>query len=211
MLPREKFLQRGIDSLSDSELIALLVGYGCKNVSFSEISGKILRILRRSLRENKKIGIEELSDIEGMGNVKAMKILAGIEIGKRIYSYNNEEKRTVRNSKDAYEYLKYMRNLKQENMVGIFLNARFEVLKKKTISIGSVDRTVVIPRDVIIPALEVNASSVILAHNHPSGVSKPSREDILLTRKIKGSLELVGIDLLEHIVIADDGWCGIEV
>ena len=104
-----------------------------------------------------------------------------------------------------------MRNFNQENIVGVFLNARFEVLRKKTIAIGTFDRANVLPRDVIIPALEVNASSVILAHNHPSGASEPSREDIIVTKRMKKSLELVGLELLEHLVISEEGWLSIEI
>lgn len=210
MLPREKFSQRGIDSLSDSELIAILVGSGCKNISFSEISTKILKILRKNIKEENPLNIKMLKSIEGVGNVTAMRILSGIELGRRIYFWNDEEKTIIRNSKEAYEILSKMKNLKQENIVGIFLNARFEVLKKKTIAIGTLDRATVLPRDIIIPALEVNASSVILAHNHPSGSCEPSNEDVVVTKRIKKSLELVGIEFLEHIVISKDGWCGVD-
>lgn len=211
MLPREKFLQRGIDSLADSELIAILVGSGCRQVSFSEISTKVLRKVKELLDRNRKIEVKDLTEIDGIGNVTAMKILSGIELGRRIYFWNKGEKEVIRNSKEAYEYLKRMRNFKQENIVGVFLNARFEVLRKKTIAIGTFDRANVLPRDVIIPALEVNASSVILAHNHPSGASEPSREDIIVTKRMKKSLELVGLELLEHLVISEEGWLSIEI
>jgi len=211
MLPREKFSQRGVDSLSDSELIAILVGSGCKRFSFSEISTKILKAVRKDLRNGRSTSIKRLSSIHGVGNVTAMRILAGIELGRRIYSLDEGEKRVVRNSKEAYEYLQRMKNFKQENIVGVFLNARFEVLKKKTIAIGTLDRATILPRDVIIPALELNASSVILAHNHPSGSCEPSEEDMIVTKRIKESLELVGIGFLEHLVIAKDGWCSVEI
>lgn len=211
MLPREKFSKRGIDSLSDLELISILVGSGCKNSSFSQISTKILRNIRKGIKEEKPLDIRILKKIEGVGDVTAMRILSGIELGRRVYFWDKGEKKVVRNSKEAYEFLSGMKFLKQENIVGIFLNARFEVLKKKTIAIGTLDRATVLPRDVIIPALEVNASSVILAHNHPSGSCEPSREDMIVTEGIKKSLELVGIEFLEHIVIAKDGWCGVEI
>ena len=211
MLPREKFSQRGIDVLSDSELIAILIGSGCKKFSFSELSTKTLKKVRKELEEGKELTIKSLSTIHGIGNITAMRILAGIELGRRIYSLNKQERKIVRNSKEAYEYLLGMKKLKQENIVGIFLNARFEVLKKKTIAIGTLDRATVLPRDIIILALEVNASSVILAHNHPSGSCEPSEEDIAVTKRIKESLELVGIGFLEHLVISKDGWHSIEI
>ena len=211
MLPREKFSQRGVDALSDSELIAILVGSGCQTSNFSEISRKILRIIRKTLKNEQQVCIKHLLKINGVGSVTAMRIIAGIELGRRIYSWNNQERKTLRNSKDVYEYLSYMKKLKQENIIGVFLNARFEILKKKTIAIGSLDRAIILPRDIIIPALEVNASSVILAHNHPSGTSDPSREDILVTKKIKKSLDLVGIEFLEHLIISQDGWRSVEI
>jgi DNA repair protein RadC len=210
MLPREKFSQRGLDSLSDSDLISILVGSGCKKSSFSEISSRILKTVRKCIKNNQQIKISDLCLIDGVGKVTAMRILAGIELGRRIYFWDKGDKTIIRNSKEAYEYLKKLKDLKQENIVGIFLNARFEVLRKKTIAIGTLDRATVLPRDIIISALEVNASSVILAHNHPSGTCEPSKEDIVVTKRIKKSLELVGIEFLEHIVISKDGWCGIE-
>ncbi len=211
MLPREKFSQRGIDSLSDSELIAILVGSGCKKSSFSQISTKALKVLRKNVRQEKPLKVKDLLEINGVGNVTAMRILSGIELGRRIYFWKDGEKEALRNSKEAYEYLKRMRDFKQENIVGVFLNARFEILKKKTIAIGTLDRATVLPRDVIISALEVNASSVILAHNHPSGSCEPSNEDIVVTRRMKKSLELVGIEFLEHLVISKNGWCSVEI
>ena len=211
MLPREKFSQRGVESLSDSELIAILVGSGCKKSSFVEISRKALRKLRKNIRKKIEVRIEDLASIEGVGSITAMRILAGIELGRRVYLPQYSEKKVLKNSKEAYEYLSRIRNYKQENMIGVFLNARFEVLGERTIVIGSFDRVDVLPRDIIIPALELNASSVILAHNHPSGDSTPSREDIEVTKNIKESLDLVGIQLLEHLVISKDGWRSVEI
>jgi len=210
MLPREKFSQRGIDSLSDSELIAILVGSGCKQTNFKEISTRILRCIRGEIRNKRNISTKKLIKIKGVGDVTSMRILAGIELGRRVYFLEGNTK-TLKNSKEAYEYLSNMQNLKQENIVGVFLNARFEVLKKKTISIGSLNRATLLPRDIIIPALEVNASSVILAHNHPSGNCEPSREDVVVTKNIKKSLDLVGLELIEHLVIAKDGWCSVGI
>ncbi len=210
MLPREKFSQRGIDSLSDSELISIIVGSGCRKSSFSQISLRILKLLRKTVESGRKLNIDDLLLVDGVGKITAMKILSGIELGRRVYFWDKGDRDVLRNSKEAYEYLKRMKELKQENIVCVFLNARFEVLKKKTIAIGTLDRAVVLPRDIIISALEVNASSVILAHNHPSGTSQPSNEDVVVTRRIRESLELVGIEFLDHLVISHDGWSSVE-
>jgi len=100
---------------------------------------------------------------------------------------------------------------KQEYIVALFLNSRFEVLDRRVICIGSLDGVSVLPRDIIIPALELNASSVVIAHNHPSGDASPSNEDVLITRRIQEGLELVGLNLLDHIVIGKDNWRRVEV
>ena len=140
-----------------------------------------------------------------------MKILCGIELGRRLYDIGNAEKIFIKNSEDAYSVLKYIGKRKQEHVVALFLNSRFEVISKKTICIGTLDGVNVLPRDIIIPALEFNASSVVLAHNHPSGDSTPSGEDIEITRRINSALELVGLTLLDHIVVAKDEWRRVEI
>lgn len=140
-----------------------------------------------------------------------MRILCGIELGRRLYGLNDKEKILVRNSAEAYELLKGISKKKQEHIISLFLNSRFEVLEKRVICIGSLDGVSVLPRDIIIPALELNASSVIMAHNHPSGDPTPSREDVAITNRIKEGLELVGLNLLDHIVIGKNEWKSISL
>jgi DNA repair protein RadC len=211
MLPREKFEKNGIDFLSDTDLIAILVGSGVKGKSFKSISISILKLIRKNLKDGKNLELEKLSTIEGVGNVTAMKILAGMELGRRVYGIYEKEKIIISNSKDAYELLKGISNLKQEHIVSLYLNARFELIKEKTIRIGGVDNSQLLPRDVIFYALESNASYVVLAHNHPSGDCTPSQEDILLTRRIVEAMDIMGIKLLEHIVVAKNGWKSVDI
>jgi len=211
MLPREKYLQKGIDNLSDMELIAILVGSGIKGKDFLSVSKNIVSTMRKSTSKNRSIELNDMVHVEGVGIVTAMKILCGIELGRRIYDIGNSEKSIVRNSEDAYKILRDISKKKQEYVVALFLNSRFEVLERRTICIGSLDSVSVLPRDVIIPALELNCSSVVLAHNHPSGDSTPSSEDILITKRIEQGLSLVGLNLLDHIVIAGKEWRRVEV
>jgi DNA repair protein RadC len=211
MLPREKFLKNGLDSLSDNDLIAILVGSGIKGKNFKSISLSILRKIRKSIKEGKEIDIKTLSKTEGVGKVTAMRILAGMELGRRVYGIYSEEKTTIHNSKQAYQLLKNMTNLKQEHVVALYLNSRFELVEQKTIRIGGVDNSQILPRDIITYALENNASYVVLAHNHPSGDCTPSPEDILLTTRVDEAMTIMGITLLEHIVIAQNGWKSIDV
>jgi len=138
--------------------------------------------------------------------VTAMRILSGIELGRRLYEVDSGEKIFLKTSNDAYTLLRDISRRKQEHVVALFLNSRFELLARRTICIGSLDGVSVLPRDIIIPALEVNASSVVLAHNHPSGDPTPSSDDIVITKRISEGLSLVGLNLLDHIVIGEKGW-----
>jgi DNA repair protein RadC len=211
MLPREKFLKNGLDSLSDNDLIAILVGSGIKGKNFKSISLSILRRIRKSIKKGEEISIKTLSKTEGVGKVTAMRIVAGMELGRRVYGIYSEEKTTIHNSKQAYQLLKNMTNLKQEHVVALYLNSRFELVEQKTIRIGGVDNSQILPRDIITYALENNASYVVLAHNHPSGDCTPSPEDILLTTRVDEAMTIMGITLLEHIVIAQNGWKSIDI
>lgn len=211
MLPREKYLKRGIDNLSDMDLIAILVGSGVKGKDFLSVSRSVIRKMRKLVKAGKVVETEDITQVEGVGVVTAMKILCGIELGKRLYGLEDNDRSLVRNSQEAYTILRDIGDKKQEYVVALFLNSRFEVLDRRVICIGSLDGVNVLPRDIIIPALELNASSVVLAHNHPSGDASPSREDVVLTQRIQEALELVGLNLLDHIVIGDDRWKRVEV
>lgn len=211
MLPREKFRRSGIDSLSDNELISILVGSGIKGKDFKSISLSVLRKIQKSIKKGKEIALKDLSTIGGVGEITAMRILSGMELGRRVYGIYSNQRFLIYNSKDAYELLKNISNYKQEHILGLYLNSRFELLEQKTIRIGGIDNAQLLPRDVITYALDSNASYVVLAHNHPSGECTPSQEDILLTKRLDEAMELMGIKLLEHIVIAKDGWKSIDV
>ena len=206
MLPREKYLERGIDGLSDMELIAIIVGSGIKGHDFMSVSRSVVYRIRRCIKRKEGIDIKDIVDIKGIGLATAMKILSGIELGRRLYDLGSSEKIVIRNSQEAYYLLKDMQNKKQEYIVGIFLNSRFELLEQRTLAIGTVDGAGLLPRDVIIPALELNASSVILSHNHPSGDPLPSDEDFAVTERVGKALDLVGIKLLDHMVIGKESW-----
>jgi DNA repair protein RadC len=206
MLPREKYIKKGIDNLTDMDLIAILVGSGIKGKDFLSVSRSVIRYVRDSVKNGEELTLESITKVNGIGNVTAMRILCGIELGRRLYGLNEKERLLVRNSNEAYEFLKDISKKKQEHIISLFLNSRFEVLDKRVICIGSLDGVSILPRDIIIPALELNASSIIMAHNHPSGDPSPSNEDVLITKRIKEGLDLVGLNLLDHIVIGKDGW-----
>lgn len=206
MLPREKYLEKGIDNLSDMELIAIIVGSGIKGHDFMSVSRSVIYKLRKILKEKGFVDVNDITDVNGIGLATAMKILCGIELGKRLYDLGSKEKISVRNAQEAYYLLKGMQSKKQEYIVGIFLNSRFEMLEQRTLAIGTVDNAGLLPRDVLIPALELNSSYVVMAHNHPSGDCTPSDDDFSVTERVKKALELVGIQLLDHIVIGKENW-----
>lgn len=206
MLPREKYIKKGIDNLTDIDLIAILVGSGIKGKNFLSVSRSVIRHVRDSIKEGEELKLDSMIKVDGIGQVTAMRILCGIELGRRLYGLNEKERLLVRNSKEAYELLKDISKKKQEYIISLFLNSRFELLDKRVICIGSLDGVSILPRDIIIPALELNASSVIMAHNHPSGDASPSKEDVFITERIREGLELVGLNLLDHIVIGKDEW-----
>lgn len=210
MLPREKYLEKGIDNLSDMDLIAILIGSGIKGKDFMSVSRSALYYMRKSLRSRGAISLNEIIKVDGTGPATGMRILSGIELGKRLYNLGDKERVIIKNSVDAYENLKDIGKKKQEFVIGLFLNSRFELLERRIICIGSFDGVNILPRDIIIPALELNASSIIMAHNHPSGDPSPSLEDISMTKNITDALELVGLHLLDHIIIATEGWKRVE-
>jgi DNA repair protein RadC len=211
MLPREKFLNNGLDSLSDTDLISILVGSGIKGKNFKSIAISILKKIRSKIKTGEDVELDDLSNIDGVGNVTAMRIISGMELGRRVYGIYSNERVIIQNSKQAYELLKNMSSLKQEHVVGIYLNARFELIEQKTIRIGGIDNSQLLPRDVISNALENNSSYTIIAHNHPSGDCTPSHEDIQLTKRLKQAMDIMGITLLEHLVIAKNGWKSIDI
>jgi DNA repair protein RadC len=211
MFPREKFLTKGIDNLSDMDLVAIIVGRGIKGKDFLSVSRSIINKMRKVVNGGNEININDINCVDGVGNVTAMRILAGIELGRRIYDLGNKERYVVRNSQEAYEMLKDIGKRKQEHIIAIFLNSRFEVLERRVICIGSLDGVSILPRDIIIPALELNANSIVMAHNHPSGDATPSSEDADITKRIKDGLELVGLNLLDHIVIGNNTWQRVDL
>ncbi|MCK9368960.1 DNA repair protein RadC [Candidatus Dojkabacteria bacterium] len=205
MLPREKFAQWGIPSLNISDLIAIIISTGNRNSNVFEVASNVERILKKGV-----MTYENLQKIEGVGGIKAMKLLCSIELGYRL-SLQNEKKERVVTSEAAYKLLRNISRFKQEHYVAVFLNARYELVARKTIGIGTFDRVQVLPRDIIIKALEVNSAYVILAHNHPSNEPSPSKEDVEITKRMKYALDLVGITLIDNLVICENSWESVQV
>ncbi|KKP54814.1 MAG: repair protein RadC protein [candidate division WS6 bacterium GW2011_GWB1_33_6] len=202
MLPREKLLKRGISVLSDIELVEILVGSGFRGRDFKQISRSVMRVVKKFVKNKQSLDIKDLVKVSGIGEVVSMRIVAGIELGRRMYGLFDEDILKITDSEGAYSLLKDMGSLQRERVDIVCLNSRFEYICRESIALGSLNCANLSPREVIYTAVINNSAFVILAHNHPSGDSTPSVEDVTLTKRIQESLNLVGIQLLDHIVIA---------
>lgn len=211
MLPREKLLKRGISVLSDIELLQILIGSGVKGRNFKQISKSVMQEIQQAIKKQSSIELKRLIRIEGVGEVVAMRVLCGIELGKRVYGIYDQEKVVVTDSQSAYTIFKDMQNLKRERVDMLCLNSRFEYISRESVAMGSLNCANLSPREVAYTALTNNSAFVILAHNHPSGDSSPSKEDVELTKNLNDGLNLIGIQLLDHIVIGLNSWKSITV
>ena len=202
LLPREKALKHGIKSLSESELLALSLGFGIKGLNVIGLADKI--ISKFGFEKLKNITIDDLLKIKGIGKAKALQILSIIELANRICE--GEEKITISNPKDVYNIVKELKREKQEKLIAIYTNTLNQVLLKEVIAIGSLNVLNVKPRDIFYYAIENNAYGIILAHNHPEGSCNPSSEDINFTENIKELSLKMGFELLDHLIICKNGF-----
>lgn len=202
MGPREKLLEYGKESLSDYELLAILLRTGTKDCDVIELSKKIIENFG-SLSKMFSAEIEELKDINGIGEAKALTILAALEIAYRAYKeiIKQDKNQKMNNPLSIYKFCSDMILMKSEIVRAVFLNTKLEYLGFKNVSKGTLDGSLVHPREVFREAILKNASSIILVHNHPSGNPDPSDEDKRITEKITDSGKLIGINLLDHIII----------
>lgn len=201
--PRERLLAVGAENLSNQELLAILLGSGTKQESVMELAKHILMHFE-GLKLLKDATIEELIAIKGIGYAKGILILAAIELGRRMHQYRPTENYTIRSPEDGADYImEDMRLLKQEHFVALFLNTKNQVIHRQTIFIGSLNASIVHPREIFREAIKRSAASIIVAHNHPSGDPTPSQEDIQVTKRLADTGKLIGIEVLDHLIIGD--------
>ncbi len=202
LLPREKALKYGIDSLSESELLAIALGSGTKGMNVIGLSDLIIK--KFGIENLKNIKLEDLIKIKGIGKTKALQILAVIELSKRI---NNDYKKiTLSSPSDVFQLVKDLKKEKQEKLLAIYTNTLNQLLGKETIAIGSLNVLNAKPRDIFYHAIKYNAYGIILVHNHPEGSCEPSKEDIEFTENMKKlSLEM-GFEILDHLIICEKGY-----
>jgi len=201
--PRERLFELGPGALSDADLVALVFGSGSGGEGVLDVAARVTRSVH--LRRLHQTAVEDLLAIKGMGPARAAQLLAAAEIGRRLWP-DADPIPLVRGPETIFELTADIRRSNREHFVGFYLNSRNQVLRREIISIGSLNASIVHPREVFIPALAVSAASLILAHNHPSGDPSPSEEDLAITRRIAESGRLLGIELLDHVVVAREAY-----
>jgi len=206
--PREKLLLKGKAALSDAELIAILLRTGVVGNSALDIAKKILHRVGGDLNELGKLSVSELKKMEkGLGDTKAITIVAALELGRRRQSTEVREKPVIHSSRDFFDYMySEISDLKHEEFYVLYLNRANRPITFKHISTGGVTGTVADTKVILKHAIELLASSFIAYHNHPSGNLKPSQADIELTKKLKGAAQLVDVVLLDHLIVGDKNY-----
>ncbi|GKV68782.1 UPF0758 protein YsxA [Sporosarcina sp. NCCP-2716] len=208
--PRERMTRQGAASLSNQELVAILLRTGSRTESVLVLANKLLSEFDK-IQDLRDVSIEELTAVKGIGDAKAVQIMAAAELGKRIYSVAQDGRYVIKSPEDAAAYLMTdLSKLNQEHFVVLFLNVKNEVLHKQTIFIGSLNSSIVHPREIFREAVKRSAASLVVAHNHPSGNATPSPEDIEVTKRLTEAGELMGIDLLDHIIIGDQRYISLK-
>lgn len=205
--PREKLLAKGATALSNSELLAILLNNGSKNKSAVELAREILKLGDDNLNELGKLSLNDFKQVKGIGEAKSIIIAAALELGRRRHASSALEKTVVRSSKDIAKYLQtHLKDYNYEIFAVVFLNRANKINHFEIISKGGITGTVADPRIILKRALEEDATSMVLCHNHPSGNLRPSRADEELTKKIKEAAAYFDIKIIDHIIVSEEGF-----
>lgn len=199
--PREKLIEKGAENLRDSDLMAILLRTGVEGKDVLKVSEEILNKFPK--KKLLSLDFENLSKIKGIGPGKACLLLAAFELTKRALDVEDNNLPIISSAKEAVAQLQELRTAKKEHFVVLYLNARNQLIHKETISVGTLNASLVHPREVFKPAIDYLACSVIIAHNHPSGEVEASEADTMLTGRLADAGKLLGIELVEHIIITE--------
>ncbi|MBI4009021.1 DNA repair protein RadC [Candidatus Roizmanbacteria bacterium] len=204
--PREKLLKYGPKKLTNAELLAIILGKGKKGENVIELAKKILRKISSDSFLN--LQLRHLENISGVGEVKATQIIAVIELGKRLIG--KKESTQIITPKDIWSELKEIRSKGKEYFVAFYLDMRNQVIKREIVSIGTLNASLVHPREVFEPAVKHLAAQIILSHNHPSGEAEPSDEDVELTKRLIEAGKILGIEIIDHVIVTDKDYLSLK-
>jgi adenine-specific DNA-methyltransferase len=199
--PRERFLEKGPDALSKGELLAILIGSGIKGKNVKQLSGQIIRKFGNKFLD---ITVDHLLEIPGIGIAKALQIVSALALVKRFYEELGSKDNIVLSAQDAISLTSDIRDKKKEYLVCLYLNARNALLKKEVISIGILDKSIIHPREIFGPAVELRAAGIVLIHNHPSGDVTPSGQDIEVVNKILEAGKIMGVNVIDFIIVSEN-------
>lgn len=206
-LPRERLVKYGVSALSNEELITILLRTGTKNVSAKTLASNILAYTK-DISDLKNITLRDLNKIKGMGTAKSTNVLAALELGRRVYEeYRIEDKIKITNAIDAYRYFsKLIEEDTQENFMVIYLDNQSQYISHKLLFKGTLNQSIVHPREIIKEALLINSNKLILMHNHPSGINTPSHSDDEVTKSIIEAGYIFSIKVLDHIIVGKNDY-----
>ncbi len=203
--PREKMETLGASFLSDYELLCGLLGRGTKAFPIHHVALDLLAYL--SSKDPYEICVKDLIKINGLGTAKAVLVCSSLEFGRR---FSGLKKKVINNTEDAFNSIRHYGDRVQEHFLVLILNGALELLKVEVVSVGLVNKTLVHPREVFSTAISIRATSVIIAHNHPSGNLKPSKDDFETTKKISDAGKILGINVLDHIIFSSESYYSIK-
>jgi DNA repair protein RadC len=206
--PREKLIEQGGESLSLQELLSVLLNVGTKKEGILEMSSRIIREYGEKNIITEK-NPQRLSEMLSIPLIKATQLVAAIELGRRLFDRSPHTAPVIRNAQDVFDYAEGMRSLSKEYLRGIYLNTHYKVMHDEIISIGTIDASIVHPREVFKPAIERSAVGVVLVHNHPSGELEISEQDVAVTLQLQKAGALLGIELLDHVIVSSYGFISI--
>ena len=209
--PRERLLKLGSEALSAQEVLALILGRGIRGESVMVTAQRLLSKFG-NLKGVANASVEELSEIRGIGLAKAAQIKAAVELSKRLESPVAESRKpAIKSPEDVATIVRsQLKGKKKEHFLVLCLDTRNHLINSKQVSMGSLDTSVVHPREVFKEAISSNAASVIFVHNHPSGDPEPSKEDVELTKRLARAGEIIGIDVLDHIIVCDKAYLSLK-
>jgi DNA repair protein RadC len=199
--PREKLEKYGPDKLADPELLAVLLGSGIKGLNVIELSKKIVKMIEKTGAD--KVRLEELLKVKGLGKAKALQVIAALDFGKRM---NLEQKPEILSANDCWKLCADIRNSKKEHFLAFYLDTQSKLIERQIVSIGTLNASLVHPREVFEPAIALHAASVIVAHNHPSGDTNSSSDDVAVTNRLVEAGKILGIEVIDHIIATTTGF-----